>query len=105
MCLICKAYAQGYFTQRGRTGHHQVAGFLKTSSHYVGMWRLANSHFELTREVCRAPARDSAEIADVNGALQIIVYVSAYSKDLPGRQAAPYGTVGAGTTFDLGLQD
>jgi hypothetical protein len=47
MCLIRKAYAQRYFAQSFRTGHHQVAGSLQTPSHHVGMWRLANSQFEL----------------------------------------------------------
>jgi hypothetical protein len=68
MCLIRKAYAQGYFTQRYRTGDHQVARSLQTPSHHVGMWRLSSSQFEFSREVRRASTRDRAEIPDVNGA-------------------------------------
>jgi hypothetical protein len=69
MCLIRKADAQGYFTQRCRTGHHQVAGSLQAPSHHVGMWRLADSQFEFSREVRRASTRDRTEIPDVNGAV------------------------------------
>ena len=105
MCLIRKAYAQGYFAQRFRTGHHQVAGSLQTPSHHVGMWRLADSQFELAREVRRASTRDSTEVPDVNGAVQIAVNVSSHAKDLPSRQTAPCGAVSARTTLDLRLQD
>jgi hypothetical protein len=69
MCLIRKAHAQGYFAQWFRTGHHQMRGSLQTPSHYIGMWRLANSQFEFAREVRRASTRDSAEIPYVNGAV------------------------------------
>jgi hypothetical protein len=69
MCLIRKANAQGYFAQWFRTGHHQMAGSLQTPLHNVGMWRVANSEFELPGEVRRAPLRDRAEIPDVNGAV------------------------------------
>jgi hypothetical protein len=69
MRLIRKANAQGYFAQRCRAGHHQVAGSLQTPSHHVGVWRLANSQFEFPREVRLAPTRDSTEIPDMNGAV------------------------------------
>jgi hypothetical protein len=69
MCLIRKAYAQGYFAQWFLTGHHQVAGSLQTPSHHEGMWRLANSQFEFPREVRLASTRDRTEIPDVNGAV------------------------------------
>ena len=95
MGLIRKAHAQGYFTQCCRTGHHQVAGSLQAPSHYVGMWRLADSQFEFPREVRWASTRDRTEIPDVNGAMQIAVNVSSYAKDLPGRQTAPCGAARA----------
>src|SRR5258706_15227990 len=99
MCLIRKAYAQGYFTQRCPTGDHQVAGSLQTPFHHVGMWRLANSQFELTREVRLASTRDRTEIPDVNGTVQVPINVSSYSKDLPSGQTASRGAVSARTTF------
>src|ERR1700719_4150545 len=105
MCLIRKAYAQGYFTQRCRTGHHQVAGSLQTPSHHVAMRRLANSEFEFPREVRRASTRDRTEIADVNGTVQIAVNVSSHAKDLPSRQTAPCAAISSRTTLDLCLQD
>src|ERR1700692_1557585 len=105
MCVIRKAYAQGYFAQWFRTGHHQVACSLQTLSHHVGMWRLADSQFEFSREVRRASTRDRTEIPDVNGAVQIDVNVSSHAKDLPRRQTAPCGAVSARTTLDLRLQD
>src|SRR5882757_2866243 len=105
MCLIRKAHAQGYLTQRCRTGDHQVAGSLQTPSHHKGMWRLANSEFELAREVSRASTRDSAEIPDVNGAVQVGVNVRSHPKDLPSCQPAPRGAVSARTAFDFRLQD
>jgi hypothetical protein len=67
MCVIRKAYAQGYFAQWFRTGYHQVAGSLQTPSHHVGMWRLADSQFKFSREVRRASTRERTEIPDVNG--------------------------------------
>jgi hypothetical protein len=69
------------------------------------MRRLANSLFEFPREVRLASTRDSTEIPDVNGAVQVAVNVSPYSKDLPSRQTTPFGAVSARTTFDLHLQD
>src|SRR5580698_1731521 len=105
MCLIGKADAQGYFAQRFGTGHHQMAGSLQTPSHHIGMWRLTNRQLELAREVRGASMRDGAEVPGVNGAVQIVVDVGSYAKDLPGRQAAPRGSVGARATFDLRLQD
>src|ERR1700744_154161 len=105
MRLIGKADAQGYFTQRFGTGHHQVAGSLQPPSHHIGVWRLANSQLELAREVRGASMRDSAEIPGVDGTVQIAVDVGSYAKDLPGRQPAPRGLVGARATFDLRLQD
>src|ERR1700730_8609526 len=105
MCLIRKADAQGNLTQGCRTCYHQVAGFLQTPSHHIGMWRLANSQFEFPGEVRRASTCDRTEIPDVNGAVQVAVNVSAYAKDLPSCQTAPCGSVSARTTFDLRLQD
>jgi len=52
---------------------------------------LANSQLEFPGEVRRASTGDRAKIPDVNGAVQVAVNVSAYSKDLPGRQTAPCG--------------
>src|SRR5882757_6182489 len=37
--------------------------------------------------------------------MQVAVNVRSHSKDLPGRQTAPCGAVGARATFDLRLQD
>src|ERR1700730_11438638 len=105
MCLIRKADAQGNLTQGCRTCYHQVAGFLQTPSHHIGMWRLANSQLEFPGEVRRASTCDRTEIPDVNGAVQDAVNGSSYAKHLPSFQAAPCGTVSARTTFDLGLQD
>src|SRR6202795_2315252 len=105
MCLIRKAYAQGYSTQWFRTGDHQVAGSLQTPSHHVGMWRLANCQFELAREVRRASTRDRTEIPDVNGAVQIAVDVSSHANHLPSRQTARCGAISAPTALNLRLQD
>src|ERR1700753_1934245 len=105
MCLIRKAYAQGYFTQRCRTGHHKVAGSLQTPSHHVGMWWLAHSQFKFPRKVRRAATSDRTKIPDVNGAVQIAVNVSSHAKDLPGRQTAPCASISSRTTLDLRLQD
>src|SRR6202163_2747266 len=69
------------------------------------MWRLANSQLEFPGEVRRASTCDPPEIPDVKGAVQVAVNVSAYAKDLPGRQTAPCEAVGARRTFDLRLQD
>src|SRR3984885_14320032 len=104
MCVIRKAYAQGYFAQWFRTGHHQVAGSLQPPSHHIGMWRLADSQFEFSREVRRTSARDRTNIPDVNDAMQIAVNVSSHAKDLPGCQTAPCKATSARTTFDLCLQ-
>lgn len=49
------------------------------------MWRLANGLFEFTREMRRASTGDRAEILNVNGAVQVAVNISSYTKDLPGR--------------------
>src|ERR1700681_3786616 len=69
------------------------------------MWRLANSQLEFPGEVRRASTCDPPEIPDVKGAVQVAVNVSAYAKDLPGRQTAPCEAVSARTPFDLRLQD
>src|SRR6202011_478008 len=100
MCLIRKAHAQGYFAQWFRTGHQQVAGSLQTPSHHVGMWRLADSQFEFSREVRRASTRDRTEIPDVNGVVQMVVNVSSHANDLPSRQTAPCGAISARTALD-----
>src|ERR1700722_5249641 len=105
MGLIRKTYAQGYFTQRCRTGYHQVAGSLQAPSHHVGMWRLADSQFKFSREVRRASTSDRTKIPDVNGAVQIAVNVGSHAKDLPRRQTTPRESIGARTTLDLRLQD
>src|SRR5882757_3800604 len=98
MCLIRKAYAQGDFTQRCRTCYHQVAGFLQTPSHHIGMLRLANSQFEFPGEVRRAAACDRTQIPDVNGTVQVAVNVRSYTQDLPGCQTAPCGAASARAT-------
>src|SRR5216684_4115306 len=82
-----------------------MAGFLQTPSHHISMWRLANSQFEFPGEMRRASTCDRTEIADVNGAVQVAVNVSAHAKDLPGRQTALCGAVSARASFDLRLQD
>jgi hypothetical protein len=69
MCLVRKANAQGYLAQRCRAGHHQMGCSLQTSADNEGMWRLADSQFELPREVRLASTRDRTEIPDVNGAV------------------------------------
>src|ERR1700693_1354669 len=99
MCVIRKAYTQGYFAQWFRTGHQQVAGSLQTPSHHVGMWRIADSQFEFSREVRRASTRDGTKIPDVNGAVQIAVNVSSHAKELPSRQTAPCKSISARTTL------
>jgi hypothetical protein len=105
MCLIRKAHTQGYFTQGCRTGHHQVAGSLQALFHHIGMWRLADSQFEFSREVRRAATRDRTEIPDANGAVQVAVNVGSHANDLPSRQTAPREALRARTTLDLRLQD
>src|SRR5882757_2180414 len=105
MCLVRKACAQRYFAEAFRTGHHQMAGSFQTPSHHVGMWRLANRQFELTRKMRRASTRDRTEIRVVNGAVQVTVNVSAHAKYLPRRQTSPCGAVNARTALDLRLQD
>src|SRR3954454_17719252 len=105
MRLIGKAYAQGYFAQRRRAGHHQVAGSLQAPSHHVGMRRLPNGQLELPGKVRGASTCDCTEVSDVNGTMQIPVDVSSHTQDLPGRQTAPCGAVAARVSLDLRLQD
>jgi hypothetical protein len=46
-----------------------MGGSLQAPADHEGMWRLANSQFELPREVRLASTRDRTEIPDLNGAV------------------------------------
>src|SRR3984957_17173629 len=105
MRLIRKSRTQGYFAERSRTGHHQIAGFLQASLDHVGVRRFAKCQLERSREVSRATPRNRAQIPGMNRAMQILVDKGPHPSDLPTRKPCRSRLSCARMAFNLGLQD
>src|ERR1700748_3092518 len=69
------------------------------------MWRLADGKLEFSREMCRASTSDRTKIPNVNDAVQIVVDVGSYAKDLPSSQTTSREAITTRTTLDFCLQD
>ena len=103
MRLIREPHAEGYFAQRSRTDHHEMASFLQPPFDDINMRWFAKCPLEHTREMSRASPRDGAQILDTNRSMQVLVDKGAQLLDLPARQSRPSGPFRARLTLDLVL--